>query len=125
MKARAYCRNLKTKTGDPFGLIRLEAEQRYEPKERMLDALLAPGALSEVWLSRYGSLSKHVARLPRERRPLAFARLVEAGALRPSEGERMSAFLDLERMGTANDLLSTFAALCSEAGGGVARARCE
>lgn len=101
VKARAYCRNLKTKTGEPFGLIRLEAEQRYEPKERMLDALLAPGALAEVWLSRYGSLSKRVARLPREQQLLAFARLVEAGALRPSEGERMSAFLDLERMGIA------------------------
>ena len=101
VKARAYCRNLKTKTGDPFGLIRLEAEQRYEPKERMLDALLAQGALAEIWLSRYGSLSKRVARLPREQQLLAFARLVEAGALRPSEGERMSAFLDLERMGIA------------------------
>jgi hypothetical protein len=32
VKARAYCRNLKMKTGEPFGLIRLEAEQRFEPK---------------------------------------------------------------------------------------------
>jgi hypothetical protein len=27
--ARAYCRNLKLKKGEPFGLIRLEAEQRF------------------------------------------------------------------------------------------------
>ena len=49
------------------GLIRLEAEQRYEPKERMLDSLLIPGFLGDVWLSRYGGLSGRVVRLPRER----------------------------------------------------------
>src|SRR5436189_184731 len=27
--ARAYCRNLKRKTGEPFGRIRLEAEERF------------------------------------------------------------------------------------------------
>jgi hypothetical protein len=29
--ARAYCRNLKTKTGEPYGRIRLEVEERFEP----------------------------------------------------------------------------------------------
>ena len=41
IKARAYCRNLKTRKGQPFGLIRLEAEQRYEPREMALDRVLA------------------------------------------------------------------------------------
>lgn len=32
--ARAYCRNLKLRVGEPFGLIRLEAEHRFGPREQ-------------------------------------------------------------------------------------------
>jgi hypothetical protein len=42
--ARAYCRNLKTKQGDPFGLIRLEAEQRFDPKACPLDTPSGPSS---------------------------------------------------------------------------------
>src|SRR5262245_21437356 len=35
--ARAYCRNLKMKSGEPYGRIRLEAEQRYDPKQCPLE----------------------------------------------------------------------------------------
>ena len=56
VKARAYCRNLKTKAGEPFGLIRLEAEQRYEPTEMELDEVVNSPFPSMMWQSRYGGL---------------------------------------------------------------------
>jgi hypothetical protein len=35
--ARAYCRNLKMKNGEPYGRIRLDAEQRFDPKQCPLE----------------------------------------------------------------------------------------
>lgn len=99
VKARSYCRNLKTKRGDPFGLIRLEAEQRYEPGEILLDAALDPQFGADVWLSRFGGLSAKVSRLPREVQTIELARRVIAGELRYSQGERLSMLVDLERIG--------------------------
>jgi hypothetical protein len=41
--ARAYCRNLKTKSGEAYGRIRLEAEQRFDPKQCPLEYAEQPG----------------------------------------------------------------------------------
>ena len=101
VKARAYCRNLKLKVGEPFGLIRLEAEQRYEPKECMLETVLDPVFPSVIWKSRYGGLSSSVTRLGREVQVGEIAERVSTGELTYAQGERLSMFLDLERLGLA------------------------
>lgn len=99
VKARSYCRNLKTRRGDPFGLIRLEAEQRYEPGGTLLEAAFDPRFGAGVWRSRFGGLSAKVSRLPREVQTIELARRVIAGELRYSQGERLSMLVDLERIG--------------------------
>jgi hypothetical protein len=61
--ARAYCRNLKTKSGKPFGLIRLEAEQRFDPRECPLDQVEKAAFAAMIWKGRYGNLASTVTRL--------------------------------------------------------------
>jgi hypothetical protein len=100
--ARSYCRNLKTKEGEPFGLIRLEAEQRFDPKETPLERVESPEFVASIWKARYGNLSGHVRRLEREVQALEMHDLVKRGELTYQQGERMSAFLDLERLGIAH-----------------------
>ena len=50
-------------------------------------------------MSRFGKLSGSVTRLGRERQMIELAALVRGGELRYAAAERMSAFLDLERLG--------------------------
>ena len=99
--ARAYCRNLKTKTGEPFGRIRLEAEQRFDPKAVTLEAAAAPAFAEIVWKGRYGELGSKVIRLSREVQAVEIAERVGRGELTYSQGERLAMFLDLERLGLA------------------------
>jgi hypothetical protein len=101
VKARAYCRNLKLKMGQPFGLIRLEAEQRFEPGDCLLDLALDPSYPSMIWKSRYGGLAGTITRLGREVQVAAIAERVVEGQLTFAQGERLSMFLDLERLGLA------------------------
>jgi hypothetical protein len=65
--ARAYCRNLKTKQGEPFGLIRLEAEQRFDPREAPLERFQDREFIASIWMKRYGNPAGRVRRLARER----------------------------------------------------------
>jgi hypothetical protein len=97
--ARSYCRNLKTKEGEPFGLIRLEAEQRFGPKETPVERVESPEFVASLWKARYGGLSGQVRRLEREVQALEIHELVKQGELTYQQGERMSTFLDLERLG--------------------------
>lgn len=99
VKARSYCRNLKMKQGDPFGLIRLEAEQRYDPGDALLESAFGPHFPADVWRSRFAGLSARISRLPREVQTIELARRVVAGELRYSQGERLSMLVDLERIG--------------------------
>jgi hypothetical protein len=46
--ARAYCRNLKTKSGEPYGRIRLEAEQRFAPKQCPLEYVEKPAFIAPI-----------------------------------------------------------------------------
>ena len=64
VKARAYCRNLKLKHGEPFGQIRLEAQERFEPGRCPLDDV-NPFLLVAVWNSRFGRFTGEVHRLDR------------------------------------------------------------
>jgi hypothetical protein len=98
-KARAYCRNLKMRDGEPFGRIRLEAQARYDPLGAMLEDVLDPTFGAGVWTSRYGRLAGSVRRMERERQTTEFAEHVSAGRMSYSQGERMCTFLDLERLG--------------------------
>ena len=99
--ARAYCRNLKTKQGAPFGLIRLEAEARFDPKQVLLAAVSSPEFVPFIWTSRYGGLASTVTRLAREAQAIELGRRIGAGELRYAEAERLHLFLELERLGIA------------------------
>jgi hypothetical protein len=101
VRARAYCRNLKTKTGEPYGRIRLEAEQGFEPMACPLESAKAPSFVADIWKSRYGNLGTVVTRLAREVQAVEIAKRVKRGELTYSQGERLSTFLDLERLGVA------------------------
>jgi hypothetical protein len=102
--ARAYCRNLKTRKGEPFGRIRLEAVQRFKPREWWVDFCFnGDAAAAIVWGNRYGvgQLDGRITRLDRERQVLELAEKVVAKELTSGQFERMSAFLDAERLGVA------------------------
>jgi hypothetical protein len=97
VKARAYCRNLKLKRGEPFGLIRLEAEERFGPRACPDEALADSTFAAKIWTSRYGKLSGTVIRLAREVQSLEIADRVKRGELDYKQGERVAMFLELER----------------------------
>jgi hypothetical protein len=99
--ARAYCRNLKTKEGSPFGRIRLEAEQRFEPRAVLLETASSAEFAPAIWKARYGNLASRVTRLGREVQAVEIAERVARGELTYSQGERLAMFLDLERLGLA------------------------
>ena len=81
---------LNEMTGEPFGLRRLEAEQRYEPTEIELDEVVDSPFPSLMWKSRYGGLVGRVTRLGRESQTVALADRVAAGELTYAQGERPS-----------------------------------
>jgi hypothetical protein len=101
VKARAYCRNLKLKRGEPFGLIRLEAEERFAPRMCPVEQLEDPSFAAKIWGSRFGNLGGTVMRLRREVQTVEIAARVGRGELDYKQGERLSMFLDLERLGLA------------------------
>jgi hypothetical protein len=107
--ARAYCRNLKLKAGEPFGKIRLEAEQRFEPRVAGLERAAEPEFIASIWQSRYAGLSSRTRRLARELQTVEIAELVCAGELTYSQGERLGMFLDLERLGLGRTYYSNAA----------------
>jgi hypothetical protein len=99
--ARAYCRNLKTKTGEPFGRIRLEVEERFDPNACPVERVSDPDFPGEIWRRRYAAVSSTVTRLAREVQTVEIADHVQTGELTYAQGERLSMFLDLERLGVA------------------------
>jgi hypothetical protein len=105
-QARVYDRNLLTGQGEPYGLIRLEAQCMFEYGRAPLAAIAKPSTLAALWLQRFGAdaVAATVRRIDREVQTVELARLVAAGVLRVAELERMSAFLDLERAGIARNV---------------------
>jgi hypothetical protein len=99
--ARAYCRNLSLRSGEPFGLIRLEAEHRFGPKECLWKAAAEPSFIRTLWMNRYGTLAAKVTRVAREVQTVELFEKVKGGELGPQQGERLAMFLDLERLGLA------------------------
>jgi hypothetical protein len=105
--ARAYCRNLKTKQGAPFGKIRLEAVQRFKPREWWADYCFhGRAAAAIIWEGRYGKeqVDGRVTRLSREEQVLTLTRRVRLEEMTAAQFERMSAFLDTERLGVAREI---------------------
>jgi hypothetical protein len=98
---RAYCRNLKLRRGEPFGLIRLEAQQRWGPKSAGLATVASPAFLAHLWRSRFAELAARVVRLPGDVQAVELGRRMAQKELRPSEAERLHLFLALERLGVA------------------------
>jgi hypothetical protein len=86
--ARAYCRNLKLKSGEPFGLIRLESEHRFGPKECPLKTAADPSFGAELWMQRHGNLAATVTRIAREVQTVQVHETVKAGEFDYKQGER-------------------------------------
>jgi hypothetical protein len=82
--ARAYCRNLKLRTGEAFGLIRLESEHRFAPAECGAVQATDPGFIAGLWVQRFGGLSAKVTRIEREVQAMQIFEKVAAGELKPS-----------------------------------------
>jgi hypothetical protein len=82
--------------------IRLEAQARDDPLDVMLDDLDEASFCAGVWHSRYGRLEGTVTRLGREIQAIEVAGRVSRGEVTYAQGERMSMFLDLERLGLAD-----------------------
>lgn len=101
--ARAYCRNLRLKTGEAFGLIRLESEHRFGPKDCPWEIASDSSFVTDLWTQRYGNLAARVRRIAREVQTVKIHERVKAGELDYKQGERLMAFLDLERLGLATD----------------------
>jgi hypothetical protein len=107
--ARAYCRNLKTRTGLPFGKIRLEAVHRFKPREWWADNCFTGNAAAAIiWEQRYGKeqVDGRVTRLSREEQVLTLTQRVRLGEMTAAQFERMSGFLDAERLGLAREIYS-------------------
>jgi len=105
--ARAYCRNLKTRSGAPFGKIRLEAVQRFKTKEMWADHCFQGNlAAAMIWEGRYGKeqVDGRVTRLSREEQVLTLTQRVRLGEMSVAQFERMSSFLDAERLGVAREI---------------------
>lgn len=102
-QARVYDRNLLTGKGEPYGLIRLEAQWLFDYGKAPFAAIATPRVLAALWLHRFGAaaVTSSVHRLGREVQVVELARMVADGALSAAKLERMSAFLDLERAGIA------------------------
>jgi hypothetical protein len=103
--ARSYDRNLKTKTGEPFGLIRLEAEHKFKPLEVSTSVLDNPDFARSMWEGRFGvsNVSGRVQRIAREAQVMTLLEMVRAGEIGRGAAERLSMFLDLERLGLASE----------------------
>jgi hypothetical protein len=56
---------------------------------------------AEVWRGRYAAVSSTITRLAREVQTVEIADRVQTGELTYAQGERVSMFLDLERLGLA------------------------
>jgi hypothetical protein len=93
--ARAYCRNLKTKTGEPYGRIRLEVEERFEPHACPVERVGDPGFSDEVWRGRYASVSSTATRLAKEVQSVEIADRVHAGELTYAQASGCRCFLAL------------------------------
>lgn len=101
--ARAYCRNLKLRRGEPFGLIRLEAQQRWGPKATSLATAVSPPFAAHLWRSRFGGLSARVIRVPADVQAMDLGLRMKRGELEHGQFERVNAFLSLERQGIASE----------------------
>jgi hypothetical protein len=97
VKGRAYCRNLKTKEGEPFGLIRLEAEQRFGPREMPLAYVENSSFVRRLWEGRFGMLAGQITRLARETQVVKLVEAATSGRLKYAQAERVSMLLDVER----------------------------
>jgi hypothetical protein len=101
--ARAYCRNLKLRQGEPFGLIRLEAQQRWQPRVTLLATAVSPPFAAHLWRSRFEGLAARVIRVPADVQAMELGLRMKRGELDHGEFERLNAFLSLERQGIATE----------------------
>lgn len=103
---RAYCRNSKLRNGRPrWGKLRFEAEQRFQwASARGVEELANPVAAGMFWSSVFGAgkASGRVTRFAKEVEAMKLIERVQLGEISFSQYERMTAFLEAERLGQAD-----------------------
>jgi hypothetical protein len=100
---RAYCRNTKTRNGNPrWGKLRFEREQRFAWHDRRpLEELSKDVAAAVFWGSVFGSgtASGRITRIGREEQTVKLVERVQLGDISTREFEQLTGFLDAERLG--------------------------
>jgi hypothetical protein len=103
---RAYCRNTKLRNGgERWGKIRFEREHRFDwARARPVEELAIEAAAAVYWGSVFGRgrPAGRVTRIEREVQTIKLIERVELGEITYQQFERMTGFLDAERLGLAN-----------------------
>jgi hypothetical protein len=115
-RARAYCRNAnpaaKMCVGPMYGELRLETQAVWSssPADKRIGRELVenPVFAEMIWEAWYGpgcdGGSGTVTRIEREAQTMKLVERVKLGEITYAQMERMTAFLDLERLGLAGDV---------------------
>lgn len=83
--------------------------QRFKPREWWADFCFQGNvAAAMIWEARYGEeqVDGRVTRLSREEQVLTLTQRVRLGEMTAAQFERMSGFLDAERLGVAREIYS-------------------
>lgn len=108
--ARVYCRNTKTRNGGPrWGKLRFERERTIPWVDgRGVEELESETFAQTIWESAFGAgrASGRVTRIPREVQTMTLIERVRLGELTYAQFERMTAFLDAERLGLLEQVYS-------------------
>jgi hypothetical protein len=117
--ARCYCRNssptAKLETGPMYGLLRFEVEKHFPAagdRRIMPEQLESPAFARMLWEERFGTPNPSgggtkLSRIAREVQTVKLADRVQLGEMGYAQFERMTAFLDAERLGIADRIYST------------------
>jgi hypothetical protein len=108
--ARVYCRNTKLRNGGArWGKLRYEVEHVRQWKDAWDAALLGEAVLPElIWMDVFGldRPSGRVTRIEREKQTMTLIDRVMLGQMTYAQFERMTAFLDAERLGMVDRVYS-------------------
>lgn len=101
--ARVYCRNTKKKNGGPmWGKLRFETESVFPWQvARPIEQLESPVLPTLMWSHVFGAgrAAAKVTRIAREVQTVKLIERVQLGEITYAQFERMTAFLDAERLG--------------------------
>lgn len=108
---RIYCRNAKLRNGGPrWGKLRFESESRYVwSQARPMEGLENVAFATMLWGNVFGlgRASGRVTRIAREVQTVKLIERVQLGEITYAQFERMTAYLDAERLGMVERVYTT------------------